>query len=102
MQKYTKFDFDWSSAPNPTGEAYSTPPDCIKATEVKKGKRNRREGKRRRRRGKEKRGRGEVTYLCIGVCNLAVLFILQCDNSSKLFINPAIFAKYNEICQKYA
>ena len=50
MQKYTKFDFDWSSAPNPTGEAYSTPPDCIKATEVKKGKRNRREGKRRRRR----------------------------------------------------
>jgi len=27
--KCTKFDFGWGSAPNPTGGAYSTPPDPL-------------------------------------------------------------------------
>jgi len=29
MLKCTKFDFCWGSAPDPTGGAYSTPPDLL-------------------------------------------------------------------------
>ena len=29
--KYNKFDFDWGSAPDPAGRAYSAPPDPLAA-----------------------------------------------------------------------
>jgi len=70
--KYTKFDFGWGSAPDPTGGAYNSPPDPLtgfkgstskeregrggegegKEEEGMKGMRGRKEGERKGREGK--------------------------------------------------
>ena len=45
--KCTKFDFGWGSAPDPTGGAYSAPPDPLagfKGPTSKEGERKGREG----------------------------------------------------------
>ena len=50
--KCTKFDFGWSSAPDPAGGAHSAPPDWIKGVLLLKG------GKGKEREGSGKEGEG--------------------------------------------
>jgi len=49
--KFTKFDFGWGSAPDPTERAYSTPPDPLARfkgpTSNGRGREGRRDGKER-------------------------------------------------------
>jgi len=57
--KCTKIDFGWGSAPDPTGAAYSAPPDpAVFKGPTSKGKegRGREEGNER---GRERKGEGE-------------------------------------------
>jgi len=54
--KCSKIDFGWGSAPDPTGGAYSAPPDPL-AREEGKGRERKGEGN-----GKEGRGGGERPY----------------------------------------
>jgi len=86
--KCTKFDFDWSSAPNPAGGAHSTPQDPLAGFKQSyfpegkgrtrggegKGRRGRREG--RGGEGKEVRGREEISLTHGRLRTLAALFIL--------------------------
>jgi len=43
--KCTKFNFDWSSAPDPAGGAHSAPPDPLAGFGEGEGRRGRKEGK---------------------------------------------------------
>jgi len=54
MLKCTKFDFCWGSAPDPTGGAYSTPPDLLA---VFKGPTSNGRGRRGKGTGKEGEGK---------------------------------------------
>jgi len=56
--KYTKFDFGWSSAPDPTGGAYSAPPDPLAGLRGPTSK-----GKEGREKGGEGEGRGKEDLL---------------------------------------
>ena len=81
--KCTKFDFGWGSAPYPTGEAYSAPPDPLagfkdlllsrgkggegKGREGKGSGKRKREGGTTGQRRKEERGHGwEVKFRGLG------------------------------------
>ena len=68
--KCTKFDFDWGSAPDPTGRAYSAPPDALAGFE---GGLLLREGvdERGGKRGGE--GRGEEAFLVMWPRRLSAL-----------------------------
>jgi len=53
MLKCTKFDFGWSSAPDPAGGAYSGPPDLVAGFQGPTSK----EGRGEEKRGEERDGR---------------------------------------------
>jgi len=58
--KCTKFYLGWGSAPDPAGEAYSTPPDTLAGFKGPPSKY--REGKGRREKGKGRRGEGRKGF----------------------------------------
>jgi len=57
--KCTEFDFDWGSAPDPTGGAYSAPPDLMAGFEGPTSKTG--EGREKGRGGRRREGRGGLS-----------------------------------------
>ena len=58
MHFSTKFDFRWGSAPDPTGGAYSAPPDPLAGFKGPTSKGRGRKGEKRREGRDEKKGKG--------------------------------------------
>jgi len=88
-KKYTKFDFGWSSAPDPAGGAYSAPPDPLVGLKgsllLRKG-RGRKGGKGRHRRGCSIRPSWVLIRPCIQAVNSKrnlVMFVTFLNNSWK-------------------
>jgi len=75
--KCTKFDFCWSSAPDPAGGAYSAPPYPLAGLRRRNGGERRAGGKR-----KEREGRGEDGEVKEGVVRGNCAYVAREDRRS--------------------